>query len=782
MLRFSSPLTRTLVSIAFLALVPLLFFGRFLIAHQTLAYDDLAYWFFPWKSLLYRLAQQGHVSFWLPYEFCGMPHMADIQRQLFYPPNVLFYLIPTGPAMVMFVGLHFFIAMVLMYAWLRSLRPSDPLGAGSALCGAIIFGFSAFPVLHLSQLPMLGSYVWIPGLLGSVERYWRESLAQRRPAVIWLVAGTVFLCLMLLGGAPQMVYIGSVATGLYGLYLVADCRDGASLRSVAHIVAWALTVPVAAMALGAVQIVPMLELTSFTTREPAVTSAYSSIDTAAPKMLWTLLNPYALGNPMVAGTWHGGYTFHETCFYVGLVTLVLVFASLCDVERNGGRTVFFLLLAASGIIVSLGNHVFGLHDVMRRVLPLFGKFRVPPRWMVLTVIGVSVLGAYGVSALSRYRSPRERAALAGLAPLAAASVSALLLWALLVRAQQQLNFPSTDLVIASALLIGTLISAAMGRFPGFAGWGTAGLVMLVTIDLLTFSARYVKGQASPAGSPDLAVLHTPALLHGRVMTHSAVEIPTQVATWCAALGVRNIQGTNPLFLRRYIDYLYFSQTDDTPAANDTGFMHHNGFFVMTPLQSAMTRILDLRHVIEYLPPGETPPPHVRTFPLTTGGALWIRNVPGALGRVWAVPSYRVVTTEKQTLEDLRSRRFIPDRVALLSRPPGFTLPPPRPHERLKVSLDQDEDDALGATASLAAPALVVFSEIDYPGWDATVDGRPAPIVRVDDILRGVYCPAGLHHLAMVYRPRSFRLGLLITALTMVGGALLLIHEYRRARR
>ena len=46
-----------------------------------------------------------------------------------------------------------------------------------------------------------------------------------------------------------------------------------------------------------------------------------------------------------------------------------------------------------------------------------------------------------------------------------------------------------------------------------------------------------------------------------------------------AFGVENIQGTNPLFLRPSFEYLYFSQTGDLPSESETGYMHHNGFFV-----------------------------------------------------------------------------------------------------------------------------------------------------------------------------------------------------------
>ena len=50
----------------------------------------------------------------------------------------------------------------------------------------------------------------------------------------------------------------------------------------------------------------------------------------------------------------------------------------------------------------------------------------------------------------------------------------------------------------------------------------------------------------------------------------------------------------------------------------------------------------------------------------------------------------------------------------------------------------------------------------YPGWEAEVDGKPAPLLRVDYAFRGVAVPAGEHRVTLAYRPLSFRAGLALT--------------------
>ncbi len=60
-----------------------------------------------------------------------------------------------------------------------------------------------------------------------------------------------------------------------------------------------------------------------------------------------------------------------------------------------------------------------------------------------------------------------------------------------------------------------------------------------------------------------------------------------------------------------------------------------------------------------------------------------------------------------------------------------------------------------------APALIVLSEIYYPGWLALVDGQESQILRVDHALRAVIVPAGIHTVRLVYRPRSVLWGVVL---------------------
>jgi hypothetical protein len=61
--------------------------------------------------------------------------------------------------------------------------------------------------------------------------------------------------------------------------------------------------------------------------------------------------------------------------------------------------------------------------------------------------------------------------------------------------------------------------------------------------------------------------------------------------------------------------------------------------------------------------------------------------------------------------------------------------------------------------------LAVFSEIYYPGWEATIDGEPSQIVRADYILRALEVPAGNHKIEFTFKPKPFIVGNTITSIS-----------------
>ncbi len=65
------------------------------------------------------------------------------------------------------------------------------------------------------------------------------------------------------------------------------------------------------------------------------------------------------------------------------------------------------------------------------------------------------------------------------------------------------------------------------------------------------------------------------------------------------------------------------------------------------------------------------------------------------------------------------------------------------------------------------PGLLVLTDTYYPGWEADIDGTPAPIIKADWAFRAVALPAGTHTVTMTYEPVSVTMGIAVSIISMV---------------
>lgn len=142
----------------------------------------------------------------------------------------------------------------------------------------------------------------------------------------------------------------------------------------------------------------------------------------------------------------------------------------------------------------------------------------------------------------------------------------------------------------------------------------------------------------------------------------------------------------------------------------------------------------------------------------------------ALPRAWLVTQAKSVDGEEalQTIRGVSGQPFDPRRTALLETVPaelpplsGNALPPDA-----RVQITDYRANRLTLETSSNEPTLLVLSEIFYPGWRASIDGRDTKIFLTDFLLRSVYVPAGKHRIEMSYDAPTFRNGAMITFVTL----------------
>jgi hypothetical protein len=154
-----------------------------------------------------------------------------------------------------------------------------------------------------------------------------------------------------------------------------------------------------------------------------------------------------------------------------------------------------------------------------------------------------------------------------------------------------------------------------------------------------------------------------------------------------------------------------------------------------------------------------------------GDLVTFYRLPDSLGRAWVVPAARQVSSDA-IVAALADPAFDAGGEALVESPLIPRLASSFPISGDQLLILQDAVNRVTIHAILDAPGYMVLADTWYPGWQATVDGESADILRANHAFRAVWLDAGEHIVEMVYRPASVRTGgaiSLIVLFLLVGG-------------
>ena len=142
------------------------------------------------------------------------------------------------------------------------------------------------------------------------------------------------------------------------------------------------------------------------------------------------------------------------------------------------------------------------------------------------------------------------------------------------------------------------------------------------------------------------------------------------------------------------------------------------------------------------------------MPLQGGQTIPIQN-PYAYGNAWFVDRLTYVNNANEEIETVGKLKLRHAAVADRQFEAQLGQAVEQDNTSL-VTLKSYQPNELSYEVESGKGGVVVFSEVYYPGWTATVDGRPAEIGRVDYILRAIRVEPGKHTVVMSFHPASIR--------------------------
>jgi hypothetical protein len=760
-------LVREFAAVALLLLATLGFFWRILFtpdAWKPAGGGDLVSFLFPTYRFAAASLRAGDLPLWNPHLYSGAPFLADIQAGLFYPLNLLlFLLVPNFPykAMEWMAVLHVFLAGLCMYLCLRYLKPGCSLRVPAALSGAIAYMFSDLFIVHFGNLNLIAVAAWLPLIF---LLFWR---ALRLRSLGLAVGAGVVLGLATLEGHLQITLLIGLALAVAAL-VEATMAQPARRGWAWPLLALAVTA-VVAVGLAALVLLPAFEYTHLSPRaELAYRDAarYSLV----PGLLGEMLVPALFSSREPSLYW--GVWDRVAVGYLGIFPLLL--AGLAVLLRRGRRVRLFVVLAVVAFLLALGGESV-VHGWVYWLLPGFGQVRAPARSILLLDFALAALAALGLDLLLQPLGRRERkvfqGAWRGLLWLGGAAVVVGGAWAYLAIYQAQDRDPTLFWRVSAAgsgVIFALLMLAAGLAWLGArrAGrlrrrtlaWLAVGLAFL---DLASLGAYTDLGRKPPTTGYN----HPKVLDFLRSDTDFfRIDSRTDVAdTWqpdmALLAGLYDVSGVdNPLVVADMARYWDGSGGRSTQLYDLLGVR-----YVLGSKQVALDwEKFDLAF------DGD---PTVNVYRNET-----------ALPRAFVVHRAVVASDHEDAWARIHEPGFEPATQVILEGGQPLDV---QSEEQAVVRVVHYEPDTLAIDVDNPAEGYLLLSDPFYPGWQAQVDGEPATILRADYAFRAVAVQAGTHRVTMTFQPRSWQVGLgisVLTALILLALSGLAVARHRQASR
>jgi hypothetical protein len=386
---------------------------------NVVAYErDTAVFYFPLMSWVGQQLQQGHFPLWTPQFFGGYPIFADGEIGLAYPPALLALLsLPPDRAFIALRLVHLCLAGAGMFALARLWRLPYP----SALLAGLVFSLGSFLQAQIHHENIVRTASWLPLVLACIEKGlqtagWRRQLRWSLLAAVALgMAGLslhsqvlVMELLVLTAYAAMRWAIGPLAYG--------DGHDrtwpapGSSeestydevpldrvgrpwLRRLLVVLRVCAPAVVLGIGLAAVEILPLLELASFSARGNGIPYSQAAAYSVTPIGLLQLVFPYLFRGP--GSLQWGLWTHWESYVFIGLAPLVLAAIALLCVRRR--EVAAWGIIGGVGLVLALGQYSPLNLDYYLWLVPGLSGLRAPGRFTFLVVLAGAMLAGYGLA-------------------------------------------------------------------------------------------------------------------------------------------------------------------------------------------------------------------------------------------------------------------------------------------------------------------------------------------------------------------------------------------------
>lgn len=655
----------------------------------------------PLRVYAAKMIRSGEFPYWTTKLQCGFRFFADGQTGILYPLFSLYLLSPTPEMHDVFMALHFLLAATFTYVFLvnRSILP------GAAAIGGVTFMAGSYLQSNHIVPGVLATACWLPLALFLIDRF----VAGQRRALWWCAAVNAT---MLLAGHVHASLICYTLEAIWLMYGLGPRAIGP--RASAFAVCFVLPLTVAAT-----QMWPTYDFLSASNR--ATGGLESALDWQSFseygigwKHLPLFVMPNYLGEPhtvelsypqWVHTPWEEGWVvFH------GFAAVVFVPLAM-GLGWRRRETWFWVVIAVVGLLLSGPTPV----RVALYYVPIYNLFRWPARYMLWFSFAVSVLTAYGASAL--------------FAKLSSNGAREVRRW--------------------GPWIVGLIVVASM-----------LGVVYRNMTPFLT------KAEFYQIGAPEV-VRAARAADHFRLLP----AVRALYRYWRANdQQLRKNAAVLPASYNLMFNVPIATLFDQGNAVSrrtmgDLIDCRHPNFLKL----AAVTHItspdpieqLD-RDEISYIQPVPLPP--TDDIELIDSEPVYVYRYLPARPRAWMVYRAIVVDDYDARLEYICDDEFDPAAEVVLEHNIDELGTPSEP---ARVDVTQPSETELIIDVETSAAGMLVVADAYSSQFMTSIDGRPVDLLRANHAFRGVFVPAGSHRVVMKFEPIRFDLGVFLSSMGLI---------------
>jgi len=759
----------TLFPICLVVLAVLVFSHEMIFSNKIPLFRDLGPFFYPMRFSLAESFSAGEFPLWNRHMGLGFPLLANFQSGTFYPPNLIYALVPFFTAIKAIFIFHYLVAASGAYLILRYWGFTQPL----AFVGVLLFTFGGYTISLTNLLNHFQTVVWLPWLLLLGEKQLRSSNWSN--SILFVLVATV----QFLAGSPEIYALSMALLLINGLRI-----KGESQISYARILTSFVWMNTLVVGLAMIQVLPTLELLREAERTQAPSLSWAASWSLHPL---NLLNLLFLDKKIDFSSFDNFQFFFYrhppflASLYMGCLLPFGLWAWI--VSEDNKRKAILLGGIVFSLLLSMGGHtpLFGL---FYNYFPFFSIFRFPEKFFFIPFVLFLYVTLRGLSYLLNNSEPRSLKILLG--PMIVAgfllgvyvlfrSHRTILLQFIASTTEIPSNHPLTWKISSTVLVhLERQILLLLGLLVLFVLWQkrkirqrlmTILIVGITCIDLYSAHISYQLLMDTPVVQqrpkmldlledfPSYRVFFTSrrAPFHPDIVQFPKAKSPKEHVSFAFETlrpnmglfwGVNYMQEVDAL-LRR--PYELFQRVAPTLA------------------EEKFYRLLGILNVKYLISLQELPRGPITLIHHSPEYPAWIYRIDRVVPRAYIVSKAIYEKDPKKTLETLAGGKFDPlkivvtDEIVELPAKGGFTG---------ETKILRDNNHSISLHASLNGTGMLVLADSFYPGWKVYIDGTEAKMIRANYFFRGVLLSAGEHRVEFKYQPRSFTIGMIISLMTL----------------